>query len=46
MFVCDFVDPKLVIEKERATGEGDINFEIGGRGTCCTLVLKVQEDLK
>ena len=46
MFVCHFVDPKLVIEKDGGKEEGDIDLEIGGPGTCCTLVLKVQEDLK
>ena len=39
MFVCHFVDPDLVVEKEGAAEEGDIDFEIVGWGTSCILVL-------
>ena len=32
MLVCHFVDPDLGVEKEGAAEQGDIDFEMGGRG--------------
>ena len=46
MFVCHLVDPKLEGEKDRTIEEGDIDFELGSAGTCCILVLGVQEYFK
>ena len=49
MFPCHFVDPdikvKVFFEKEGAIESEDVDFEIGGRGTCCTLVLGLEEKL-
>ena len=46
MIVCYFLNFDLGVEKEVITEWGDINFEMGGSGTCCTLVLRVQENFK